>query len=114
MSDSLRNDAWASFVVLIIIIKMKKELFNKCLEAVEDATDIRWHKVTQSRTDEAVCARMLLVRVLTDAGFSESDIAEYTFMKQQRINYLKNEGMMRIEHNRLMRKMYDEIRQKMQ
>lgn len=88
---------------------MKKQIFEKCLEAVETATDMKWHKVMQSRTDEAVCARMLLVRVLTDAGFSESDIAEYTFMKQQRINYLKNEALKRIAHNRLMRVMYDEV-----
>lgn len=88
---------------------MKKQIFEKCLEAVETATDMEWHKVMQSRTDEAVCARMLLVRVLTDVGFSESDIAEYTFMKQQRINYLKNEALKRIAHNRLMRVMYDEL-----
>lgn len=88
---------------------MKREIFNKCLEAVEEVTDMKFPKIMLSRTNESVCARMLLVRVLTDVGFSETDIAEYTFMKQQRINYLKNEALKRIAHNRLMRVMYDEV-----
>ena len=93
---------------------MKREIFNKCLEAVEEVTDMKFPKIMLSRTDESVCARMLLVRVLTDVGFSESDIAEYTFMKQQRINYLKNEGLKRIAHSRMLTAMYGEIRKRIE
>lgn len=89
---------------------MKKEIFNKCLEAIEETTDMKFPKIMQSRTDEAVCARMLLVRVLTDVGFSESDIREYTFMKQQRINYLKNESTTRMMHNRMFAALYEEVK----
>ena len=92
----------------------KQEIFDRCREAVESVTGMTYNKMMLTRNEEAVNARMLLVRHLADYGFTEGEIAEFTYMKQQRINYLKNEALKRISHNRLMRKMYDEIRQKMQ
>jgi hypothetical protein len=87
----------------------KQEIFDRCQEAVQSVTGINYNKMMLTRNEEAVNARMLLVRHLADYGFTESEIAEYTYMKQQRINYLKNEALKRISHNRLMRVMYDEI-----
>jgi hypothetical protein len=92
----------------------KQEIFDRCREAVQSVTGISYNKMMLTRNEEAVNARMLLVRYLADYGFTEGEIAEYTFMKQQRINYLKNEALKRIAHNRLMRVMYDEVERMME
>ena len=87
----------------------KQDIFDRCREAVESVTGMTYNKMMLTRNEESVNARMLLVRYLADYGFIESEISEYTYMKQQRINYLKNEALKRIAHNRLMRVMYDEV-----
>jgi hypothetical protein len=106
---------WASGVLRIIYQHMnKQEIFDRCREAVQSVTGITYNKMMLTRNEEAVNARMLLIRHLADYGFTESEIAEYTYMKQQRINYLKNEALKRIAHNRLMRVMYDEVERMME
>lgn len=91
----------------------KQEIFDRCRDAVESVTGMTYNKMMLTRNEECVNARMLLIRHLADYGFTESEIAEYTYMKQQRINYLKNEALKRIAHNRLMRVMYGEIERMM-
>lgn len=101
---------WASGVLRIIYQDMnKQEIFDRCREAVESVTGMTYNKMMLTRNEESVNARMLLIRYLADYGFTEGEISEYTYMKQQRINYLKNESLKRIAHNRLMRAMYDEV-----
>ena len=91
----------------------KQDIFDRCRDAVQSVTGMTYVKMMMTRNEEAVNARMLLVRHLADYGFTESEISEYTFMKQQRVNYLKNEALKRIAHNRLMSVMYDEVERMM-
>lgn len=48
------------------------------------------------RSDRCVTARVVLVDVLVQIGFSESDIVGLSGMSQQRVNSLKNSARYRL------------------
>lgn len=68
----------------------KKELFEDVLEKVCELTELSVEKVCNSNLEECVDARYILIKLLSDIGLTDMEIAETTGFTRQCVNYAKN------------------------
>ena len=71
-------------------------IFNKCFAAVVEITGCEASMFFISKREDYVDARMLLVDWLIGNGFTEQEICRLTAMRQQRVNFLKNNATRRL------------------
>ena len=71
-------------------IERLENVFNAVVEAIMDESGIGFEQLANSRSDNCVTARVVLVDTLMRRGMSETLIVEISGMSQQRVNSLKN------------------------
>lgn len=73
-----------------------EDIYRRAVEAVLLVGGIREEQLFVCRSDRCVTARVVLVDVLVQIGFSEADIVGLSGMSQQRVNSLKNSARYRL------------------
>lgn len=89
---------------------MRKEtIYETCVGNVLLLTGCELNQFYESRREDYVEARMLLVSWLIGYGFTEQEISKLSGMQQQRINHLKNEAIHRLTIRRPLLEMRKEL-----
>ena len=73
-----------------------EDIYRRAVEAVLLVGGMSEEQLFVCRSDRCVTARVVLVDVLVQIGFSESDIVGLSGMSQQRVNSLKNSARYRL------------------
>lgn len=92
-------------------MKQLEDIYNRVVEATLIASELTFEQLSTSRTERSVIARVVLIDILIDVGFTEGDICAVSGMSQQRVNSLKNSAKYRLKglSARIMR---DEVRKR--
>lgn len=75
---------------------MLQNMFERVVEAVMEASGLPFERLSCSRDEKSVTARVVLVDALLALGMSETMIVELSGMSQQRVNRLKNSARLRL------------------
>lgn len=93
---------------------MRKEtIYDTCVGNVIEITGCELAHLYESRREDYVEARMLLVGWLIGYGFTEGEICKLSGMHQQRVNFLKNEAKKRLRQRVLLRQMRADLSEAM-
>jgi hypothetical protein len=68
----------------------KRELFNEVFGNVCRSLELDRESVMHSNKEECVDARYILIKLLSDIGLTDIEIAETTGFTRQCVNYAKN------------------------
>lgn len=90
-----------------------KEIYHRAVESVLNSSGLTRGQLANCRAEKCVIARVVLVDILVQIGFTESDIVELSGMSQQRVNSLKNSARCRLQ-GLAARIMRDEVVQNLQ
>lgn len=74
-----------------------KEIYQRAVKAVLSASGLTRGQLANCRAEKCVIARVVLVDVLMQIGFTETDIVVLSGMSQQRVNSLKNSARHRLQ-----------------
>nr|DAP34374.1 MAG TPA: hypothetical protein [Caudoviricetes sp.] len=74
-----------------------KEIYQRAVEAVLNASGLTRGQLANCRAEKCVIARVVLVDVLMQIGFTETDIVVLSGMSQQMVNSLKNSARHRLQ-----------------
>ena len=75
----------------------KRDLFNEVLGKVCELTELSVEKVCKSNLEECVDARYILIKLLSDIGLTDIEIAEMSGFTRQCINFAKNHFNLRLK-----------------
>ena len=90
---------------------MKEEIFAYILKMVSRETDLTQEMiVSKCSKTEVVDARYILAKLLYDAGFYKSQIAERLRLSQRSVFVMLGNFDDRLKYNRMMRISYERIR----
>lgn len=90
---------------------MKEEIFAEIIKIVSRETEItREMIVSKCSKAEVVDARYILARLLHDAGFYKSQIAERLCLSRRSVFVILGNFDDRLRYNRMMRISYERIR----
>lgn len=93
---------------------MRREtIYETCVGNVLLLTGCELNQLYESRREDYVEARMLLVGWLIGYGFTEGEICKMSGMHQQRVNFLKNEASKRFNQRVLLRQMRADLSEAM-
>ena len=87
-------------------------IYETCVGNAISMKQISLEEYNESRTERATDARVLAVGWLTGYGYTEADICRLSGWKQQRVNYLKNLAVARL-NRRIFCKEYQELTEEM-
>lgn len=69
-------------------MKRLKEIYNKVLESAMHESELTLEQLANSRAENCVITRVVIVETLIKLGLTENDIVRLSGMSQQRINSL--------------------------
>ena len=77
-------------------MKRLKEIYNKVLETAIHESELTLEQLANSRSENCVITRVVIVETLIKLGLTENYIVMLSGMSQQRINSLKNSAKYRL------------------
>lgn len=89
----------------------KSEIFAKILRIVSKETEVSEDLILSCKRSDIVDSRGIMVVILSEYKFSESQISSFTGFTQQSINKLKNIYPDRIRRNYLLKVIVRNIRE---
>lgn len=78
-------------------MKQLQSIYQTLVNALLTTSDLTPYQLFNSRSEQCVTARAVLINVLVQIGCTESDITELSGMSQQRVNSLKNSAKYRLK-----------------
>lgn len=87
-----------------------EKIFDKVVNIVSDRTGVNRNDLINSRKEECVDARSILINLLSELGFTDSLISKYTCLTRQGVNKLKNTFNDRKKHSFILSTNYQQIR----
>ena len=87
-----------------------EKIYNKIVEIVSGRTGLDYNDLINSKKEECVDARSILINLLSELGFTDSLISKHTRLTRQGVNKLKNSFHDRKKHSFILSTTYQQIR----